>query len=38
MGMLIKSMMTPRPVTVQMDDPIEIVKKIFEIVKKSFKS
>tara|TARA_B100001250_G_scaffold391209_1_gene391871 strand:- start:894 stop:1538 length:645 start_codon:yes stop_codon:yes gene_type:complete len=30
MGMLIKSMMTPRPVTVQMDDPIEIVKKIFE--------
>ncbi len=30
MGFLIKNMMTPRPVTVQMDDPIENVKKIFE--------
>ena len=30
MGFLIKNMMTPRPVTVQMDDPIENVKGIFE--------
>ncbi len=30
MSMLIKDMMTTRPVSVQMDDPIENVKKIFE--------